>query len=103
MQAFLSSLTAALLFIHTAFGCCWHHAHHSTIAVAEPDHRCHHHQHDSDSKRPEKPCKCNVECEGACNYVVPQRVTVEAPEWVTIDLVAVLSSLTGHRMEAASL
>jgi hypothetical protein len=28
MHAFLSSLTAFLLAMHTVLGCCWHHAHH---------------------------------------------------------------------------
>jgi len=27
MRVFLSHLTAALLLVHAAFGCCWHHAH----------------------------------------------------------------------------
>jgi hypothetical protein len=30
MRSYLSSLTAALLAMHTVFGCCWHHAHAST-------------------------------------------------------------------------
>src|SRR6478672_4361132 len=78
MQAFVASLTAALLFIHTVFGCCWHHTHRgehgSTFAGPEPVKCCHHHQHSSDSKQQEKPCGCNVECEGTCLYVVPQKV-----------------------------
>jgi hypothetical protein len=102
MQALVASLTAAVLFIHTVFGCCWHHAHFSAAVVAKPVHCCHHHKHESDSKQQEKPCKCNVECEGTCSYVVPGRVTVEAPQWITIDLVAVLPTLAGRQIEAAS-
>jgi hypothetical protein len=102
MQAFIASLTAALLFIHSVFGCCWHHAHCSTVAVSESAHCCHHHQHDSDSRPQQKPCKCTVECEGACIYVAPQKVKVEAPQWITIDVLAVLPSLASGQIEAAS-
>jgi hypothetical protein len=102
MQAFVAILTAALLFIHTVFGCCWHHARCSTAAVAEPVHCCHHHQHDSPSGHRQKPCNCNVQCEGTCNYVVPQKVKVEAPQWFTTDVLVVLPSLAGCHMDAAS-
>jgi hypothetical protein len=102
MQALVASLTAALLFIHTVLGCCWHHAQCSASAVSESEHCCHHHQHSSDSKQPEKPCKCNVECEGACTYVIPQRVKIEAPQRVAIDLLAVLPSLADRQLEVAS-
>ncbi len=101
MQAFVANLTAALLFIHTVFGCCWHHAQCSTVAVSEAAHCCHHHQHSSDSKPHERPGKCNVECEGTCTYVAPQKVKVESPQWLTIDL-PVLPSLAGPQVEAAS-
>jgi hypothetical protein len=101
MQAFVASLTAALLFIHTVFGCCWHHAQCSTAGVCEPAHCCHHHQHDSDGQQQERPCKCTVECEGTCIYVVPQKVTVEAPDRVAIDVLAVLPSLADCQIEAA--
>lgn len=105
MQAFLNSLTAALLFIHTAFGCCWHHAHacgkDCSLSVL-PASCCRHHQHRGDSKQPERPCKCKVECEGTCTYIVPQKVKVEAPQWITMDLLAVLPSLADHQTEAAS-
>src|SRR5437868_88589 len=87
MQAFVSILTAALLFIHTVFGCCWHHEHcsehGSSVAVNQSAKCCHHHQHGSDSKQQEKPGKCKVECAGACIYVVPPKVTVEAPQSIS--------------------
>jgi hypothetical protein len=102
MQAFLSSVTAAILFIHTVFGCCWHHAHGSTAAISEPARCCHHHQHSNDSKPQQKPCKCNVECESACTYIVPQKVIVEAPQCIAFDLLAVLPSLAGRQMEVAA-
>jgi len=102
MQAFVANLTAALLFIHTVFGCCWHHAQCSAVAVSQAEPCCHRHQHSSDSTQPEKPCKCNVECEGACIYVVPQKVKVDAPQWVAIDLLAVLPTLADRKIEVAS-
>jgi len=104
MQAFVASLTAALLFIHTVFGCCWHHAHpcEQISTMAQPATCCHHHQHNSDSKQGEKPGKCKVECEGTCTYVLPQRVQIEAPQWVAIDLLAVLPSLAECPLEVGS-
>jgi hypothetical protein len=106
MQAFVSSLTAALLFIHTVFGCCWHHAHGcqlgAAVAVTSGAKCGHQHQHDGDGPHDEKPCGCKIECQGSCIYVVPQKVTVQAPEWVGIDLVAVLPSLAEHGMGTAA-
>jgi hypothetical protein len=106
MQAFVASLTAALLFIHTVFGCCWHHAHaceHSLkVAVSQPHKCCHHHHHDEDSQQHEKPGKCKSDCEGTCSYVVPQKVTIEAPQWIAIDLLAVLPSPSDRQIEAAA-
>ena len=106
MQAFLNILTAALLFIHTVFGCCWHHAHacgtDCASAVIKSAPCCHHHQHCDDSKHSERPCKCKVDCEGTCTYVVPQKVKVEAPQSTTMDLLATLPSLAEHQIEAAS-
>src|SRR5881394_1932931 len=106
MQAFIASLTAALLFIHTVFGCCWHHAHAceqgATLAVSQPAKCCHHHQHDSDSKQQQKPGKCQVECEGTCTFAVPQKVKVEAPQWFAIDLVTALPSFVGQLIEATA-
>jgi len=104
MQAFIASLTAAMLFIHTVCGCCWHHAHarEQGSTVAQAAKCCHHHQHDSDSQHRENPCKCNIDCEGACTYVVPQKVQIEAPQWVAIDLLAVVPSLADRQVEAAA-
>jgi len=105
MQAYLNSLTAALLFIHTAFGCCWHHAHacgkECSLSV-RPASCCHHHQHRGDSKQPERPCKCKVECEGTCTYIVPQKVTIEAPQSIAMDLLAVLPSLAARALETTA-
>jgi len=104
MQAFVSIVTAALLFIHTVVGCCWHHAHGcdriSAVAVSQPAKCCHHHQHSGESNQPQKPCK--ADCEGGCIYVVPQKLTVEAPQWASFDVLAVLPSLADHRIDASA-
>ena len=55
----------------------------------------------SGSKPHEKPCKCHVECEGTCTYVVPQKLKVVAPQWVAMDIVAVLPLLAGESIETA--
>ncbi|HEY2413326.1 MAG TPA: hypothetical protein VGI40_13835 [Pirellulaceae bacterium] len=106
MQAFVASLTAATLFIHTVFGCCWHHSHafeHSlAVAVSQPARCCHHHHHDGDNKQHQKPGKCKSDCEGTCTYVVPQKVTIEAPQWVAIDALAVVPSLSDRQIEVAA-
>jgi len=104
MQAFVASLTAALLVIHTVFGCCWHHVHHCehAAAAAQAAECCHHPQHGGDSKQPDKPCNCKIECEGTCIYVVPQRVKVEVPQGIAIDLVAVLPSFADRQIETAA-
>jgi hypothetical protein len=106
MQAFVANLTAALLFIHTVFGCCWHHAHaceHAlTAAVTQPSKCCHHHHHESDSKHEHKPGKCKSDCEGTCNYVLQQKVTIEAPQWVANDVLTALPTLAGQQIEAAA-
>ena len=102
MQAFVSSLTAALLFIHTVFGCCWHHAHDCTAAVAGPEACCCHDHDDGDSKQHEQPCQDGADCEGACAYVLSQKVKVEAPKWITIEYLAVLPTLADGQLEAAT-
>ena len=104
MQAFVATLTAALLFIHAVFGCCWHHAHFGehdlNVAGSQTARCCHHHQHSTESNQQQKPCK--AECESTCIYVLPHKVTVEAPQWVSFDLPAVLPWLADYRMEAAA-
>jgi hypothetical protein len=98
MHAVLSSLTAALLFIHATFGCCWHHAHwcaqrSACIVAAEPEGCCEHHRSSAPGEQ-EKPCDCNVECEGTCTYLPPEKMQIEAP-WVvaSVDLVATAPAL----------
>lgn len=106
MQAFVANLTAAVLFIHSVFGCCWHHSHAcdriTAVAMSQSTKCCHHRHDESDSKQQEKPGKCEVDCEGTCTYVVPEKVTIEAPQWVAIDLLAVLPSLSERQIEAAT-
>ena len=103
MQAFVAIATAALLAIHTVFGCCWHHAHQCqdgrAVACSEEAPCCHH--HGSDSKQQEQPRKCKVECEGTCTYVAPQKVRIAAPQAVGFDVLAVPQSLSDHGLQAA--
>jgi len=104
MQAFVARLTAALLFIHTVCGCCWHHAHASEhrAAAAQTATCCHHHQHEGGDGEHQKPGKCKSECQGKCSYVVPPKVQIEAPQFLAIDLNAVLPSLADDSLAAAS-
>jgi hypothetical protein len=98
MHAFLSSFTAAALFIHASFGCCWHHVHSCVlgggmIAVAGPMECCHHGHESSPGQGSERPCDGDDECEGTCSYVLPQKVQMDAPWAVaSLDLVATLST-----------
>jgi hypothetical protein len=107
MHSVLSSLTAAVLFIHTVFGCCWHHAHacvqHGAPSVATESACCKHHQHHGEGNQPVKPGKCCVECEGTCTYVLPQKVRIDAPQSVaSLDLVATFPLLADAQIASAS-
>ncbi len=105
MQAFLSSLTAGLLFIHTVFGCCWHHAHaceNVASAAACETHCCHHHHQGGEKESEDKPCHCDEGCEGTCTYVAPQKVKVEAPDIAALDLTVTPELLAGLRIEPAN-
>jgi hypothetical protein len=103
MQAFVASLTAAVLFIHAVCGCCWHHAHARAdgTLVKRPAACCHHH-HENDRQRHEKPGKCKGECEGTCTYLAPQKVRVEPPQWESMDLLTALPSLAEGSIEKAA-
>src|SRR5262245_1927566 len=84
MQAALSILTAGLLFIHAAFGCCWHHAHRcrmhgDAVAVVQPTGCCEHHGHDQGEGQP-RPCDCELECGSSCAYLLPQKVMIDPPQ-----------------------
>jgi hypothetical protein len=79
MHAYVASLMAVLLAVHAAVGCCWHHAHAcETVEVAKPC--CSHHQHEQKSQQ--QPCRCDVECEGLCQYVAPEKVRLDGPGFV---------------------
>jgi hypothetical protein len=103
MQAFVASLTAGLLLIHAVFGCCWHHAHECEHAIeAVPPATCCLHDHDQGSQHNDEPCDSKHDCEGSCIYVVPQKIKIEAPQWLVIDLLTALPALTDHRFHSAS-
>ena len=96
MQDFLSGTMAASLFIHTVFGCCWHHAHshvQGSDATAFQAESCCSHHDQSDHKPLQKPCKCNLECEVGCIYVAPPKVQIDSPRGVApFDLAAIISA-----------
>src|SRR4051812_64926 len=100
MQPCVVSLTAALLFIHTVCGCCWHHAQQCEHGWAVGHTSCDHHDHDSRSSQPDRPCNCKLVCEGTCNYILTDEVKIEAPQWVSIDLLAILPSVASRHLEA---
>lgn len=83
MHGFLTNLTAAALFIHAAFGCCWHHAHRERIEpgiTAMPVARCcqHHHEPAAD---PQDGDGCEDDCEGGCQYIAPNKLCLDAQQW----------------------
>jgi len=104
MQAFVASLTAAMLLLHAVLGCCWHHAHRCEhrLASAQPADCCHHLPQDGDGQPENNPHSCPGECEGSCVYVVPGKVQIEAPQWTSIDFLAVLPLLADEPWEAAT-
>src|SRR4029453_1998954 len=107
MHRALSSLMAAVLFIHAAFGCCWHHAHlcvqHGAVLAAPEPTGCCHHRHHEGRERRQLPCDCQIECQGTCAYVLPQKVRLDAPQSVaSLDLIAALPLLAGAPIASAS-
>lgn len=101
MQAFVANLTAAVLFIHAAFGCGWHHAHGENHAVLATDACCDHQHHDHCSHEPcdhdadphlpspTAPGPCCEHCAGSCVYTQPQKVELNGSLAVVwIDLLA---------------
>jgi hypothetical protein len=108
MNAILSILTAAALFIHAAMGCCWHHTHHcghgdaTTAGVSQPVQCCKHHHPAQHGKQPADPCKCKVECHGVCIYLPTQKTHIDAPRIVIpFNHVAVIPALADtHHLSA---
>lgn len=86
MQAFVANLTAALLLLHAALGCCWHQApaceNGARLAThaAEPCDCPHEGQHEHDSGEPAPaPCPCQIDCAGPCQSLLTRKVTLDAP------------------------
>jgi hypothetical protein len=85
MQSFTALLTAAVLAVHAALGCCWHHGHSHPPAMASgssvPAHGCSHehgdrHRHDGghdgaeQEDSPDEESPCGGQCaEGACVFL----------------------------------
>src|SRR5262245_10342958 len=93
MRAFLSISTAALLAIHTVFGCCWHHAHaceHDLSFTATHPAGCCDHHSDGGNRDEQAPGQEKADCEGVCTYVAPQKVRIDGPtSCVSLDAVAI--------------
>jgi hypothetical protein len=83
MQLFASILMAVVLFIHAAFGCCWHHAHCCPAADAICDRHCSH-DHDEPNRQSGEE---ELECEGTCQYVMPEKVWLDGlgfASWIVL-------------------
>jgi len=103
MRAIFSSLVAASLLIHAAFGCCHHQAH--RIAAAEDHVACSHGDHHDDccehhGQPSDEPCE-GQHCHGVCNYLPVQKsqlddLKVELP----LDFVAMLPAACEVRVVA---
>jgi hypothetical protein len=100
MQTFVASLMSAVLAIQAVFGCCWHHAHfhlhcQRSLAQAAAPAKCCHHHHASESKPVEPPCQGHDDCQGSSDYLVPQKVQLDATETVAVfDMPAIVSLLS---------
>ena len=97
MDRVLSSAIAALLFIHTACGCCWHHAHQSAACghtqLPGLAGACHHEKCPPGDESSDGPCRCRLECQGVCTYLPPQKTRLDSPQVVVpFDLVAAVSA-----------
>lgn len=108
MQAFLANLTAAVLFIHAAFGCGWHHAHRENYpaTVLATDHCCdhHHHDHHGDESTPQQnsPSPCCEHCEGSCVYTLTPKLQIDSHFTVSwFDLVVTLPAITNSHTAAS--
>jgi hypothetical protein len=89
MQSFLSILTALMLCVPAALGCCWHTApvgsSHARADAVESIKQCtqHHHHHAADDHgRQHEPCPSSSYCTGACIYLPVQKVQIDAPQLV---------------------
>ena len=75
MQTFTATLTAAVLAVHAALGCCWHHGHSHTPTASGPmaaQRACSHghehgerHRHEGNGPREDAPEE-NAPCGGQC-------------------------------------
>ena len=85
MDRVFTSAIAALLFIHTACGCCWYNAH-KNAACGHPHLPglagtcCQHDNRATDGdESSDGPCRCRLECQGVCTYLPPQKAQIDPP------------------------
>ena len=106
MRSAIAVLTAALVFIHSVFGCCWHHAHdceHGLASAVNPPVKCcQQHSHDSDGHQQPRPCPRSGECEGTCNFVAPQKVRLSEQVVAAYDIVATLPAVANSQTVPAA-
>jgi hypothetical protein len=118
MQGIVSSLMSIVLPLHAAFGCCWRHVdclEHACVSPSQPAKPCCQHDWDGTESKPTKPCGCQVECQGTCTYVAPEKVRIAGqplvasfhlpailPEWLAAHTVTALSWQFGHSPLAAA-
>jgi hypothetical protein len=67
MQDVLSSVTAALLALHSVLGCCWHHVHSSVEPAAATASMASEHASDAGQGNHKVPCSCDDEHSGNQN------------------------------------
>src|SRR5262245_49976148 len=99
MQPFVSILMAAVLIIHAAFGCCWHHAHSCVPKASMSVTCCNHHDHDDHRQ----PGESELDCEGTCQYVAPEKLRLDDPSLAAwAQLVAPPVTFAGRPIDAAT-
>lgn len=89
MDRAFSAAVAALFFMHTACGCCWHRAHESAACNSclcdQAVGVCQHVQCASDGRASDgaessdAPGGCEFECQGVCTFLPPQKPRIDAP------------------------
>lgn len=83
LQSLMTLLITAIFVVHGLLGCCWKHQ--ETYAVCDETKSsaeqrpccCDHHRANQQGHSPVKPCE--LECQGLCTYLPPQKILIDAP------------------------
>jgi hypothetical protein len=107
MHAAICYLMTTVLFVHAALGCCWHQGRecagcgNAWAKASQPVTCCKHHQKER-HHRP-GPCKCRLECQGACQTLPPQKTEVaKATLAAPFETAATLPSTSAAYLGSAS-